>query len=171
MRLAEIGRRLAERIVALGLPRPVVIGVRGRALQLAAPIARALGVTLEVLSVESLGGMGAVAETGGVVLDDRRCARLSGAQLRQLVARAERRLEMHRLPDLRGREVILVDMAAGLSACAALAALRELGASRVTLAVPSGDELREVVDRVVSLSPPRPASPAAPTASATSLRS
>jgi predicted phosphoribosyltransferase len=89
-------------------------------------------------------------------------------ELKKLVDRAERGLPPP--PQVAGRTVVLVDDRGYCTqtAVVAVAALRELGAARVILAARPWlrRALHEIVDGVTD----RPASPAAPTASAMSLR-
>jgi predicted phosphoribosyltransferase len=112
--------------------------------------------------------VGALGQGGLALLPNR--AVMETPELERRLAAAERTLPPP--PEVSGREVLLVDDGdyCSQTAVVAVAALRELGAERVILAAPSSllGELHEVVDGVMALD--RPASPAAPTASAMSPR-
>jgi putative phosphoribosyl transferase len=151
----DAGRRLAtllragEHTVVVALPRGgVPVGFE---------IARALGLSLDVLAVRKLGApgnaelaVGAIAEGGASVLDPRMAWR-AGVTERSLEATvAAETLELHRQAELYrggrppleplGAGVIVVDdgLATGLTMLAAVRALRERGAAAVTVAVPVG---------------------------------
>jgi len=149
----------------LGLPRGGVVT--------AFEIARALRAPLDVLVARKVGaleqpefGVGAIAP-GGIRIIDRASVRLAGmtdADLETVIereraelVRRESRYRSGRSPlGVRGRTVILVDdgVATGVTARAAIAALRKLGARRIVLAVGvcaagSAMELRREVDDLV----------------------
>jgi putative phosphoribosyl transferase len=148
------GRRLSERLAILELERPLVLALPRGGVPVAAEIAAALGAPLDVLVARKLGvpwrpelAMGAVAE-GGVVVLDRRVIQDAGVtdeEIRRVMLlethELQRRVALYRggpLPDVRGRNVILVDdgLATGCTARAALRALRRAGAGRAVLAAP-----------------------------------
>lgn len=134
---------------------PLVVGLPRGGVPVAAVVARALGVPLDVWVAKKIGapghaeiGIGAVAEGGVVVLDDelvRRCD-IDPATLRETIAAkaadvaARAALFRHGrpAPDVRGRTVIVVDdgVANGVTAAAALRGLRAAGAASLVLAVP-----------------------------------
>lgn len=149
------GRLLAEAVVAARLPDPIVLALPRGGVPVGAEVALALGAPLEVFVSRKVGaphqpelGIGAVAEGGARVID--------GAMVRQLQIRdddlearargeeleVERRVARYRsgrpLPPLDGVSVVLVDdgLATGVTAEAALKALRRLGPRRLVLAVP-----------------------------------
>lgn len=117
--------------------------------------------------------MGAIA-TGGVrVLNDSvvQPLRIPEAIINHVARREQTELERREreyrdgrpAPDVRGRTVILVDdgLATGATMRAAAQALRQLGPSRVVVAVPvsaeeSCEEFREEVDEIVCSRTPRP---------------
>jgi putative phosphoribosyl transferase len=149
------GRLLGERVRALGLSRPIVLGLPRGGVVVAAEVARALGAPLDVLVVRKLGapgnpelGVGAIAEGGVSVLNESLIARL-GVRPRDLEAvtqREARELERRTAAYRRGRAplelgggtAVVVDdgLATGYTARAAVAAARRRGASSVVLAVP-----------------------------------
>jgi putative phosphoribosyl transferase len=171
----EAGRRLAAALADLRGSGGVVLGLARGGVPVAAEVAAALGLPLDVLVVRKLGhprdpelGVGALAEED-VVLHDERALAMLGVGPESLAAvedaeRAElarrvRRYRGARPPrDLRGRTAIIVDdgIATGGTARAAVEAVRRRGAADVVLAVPVGPsrvvaDLRAVADRVECL--------------------
>jgi predicted phosphoribosyltransferase len=168
---AELERyRGRDDVVVLALPRGGVL--------VAAEIARALALPLDVMLVRKLGvpgheelAMGAIASGGARVMNDDvvkalhirpdivdRVAHSEGVEL----ARRAQAYRGDRPPlDVRGREVILVDdgVATGATMRAAVAALRTLGPARVVVAVPTasreaGALLRREADELCCLLEP-----------------
>jgi putative phosphoribosyl transferase len=178
---ADAGRRLAallaERVrsagptIVLGLPRGGVV--------VAAEVAAALGLPLDVIVIRKLGvpghaelAMGAIGEDGQRVLDPAIIERagvteeqIAGVEAREravLAARVDRLREGRPGPTLAGRTALLVDDGIATGASARIAALvaRGLGAERVVLAVPVAPVttvrgFREA-DEVVAVEQPRP---------------
>jgi putative phosphoribosyl transferase len=144
-----------------------------------ANVARRLHVPVEVLVTRKIGhpeqpelGLGAIAEGGEPVFDDYMLERvgLRACDLADVVARERdelaRRVLVYRggrpLPDFAGRRVIVVDdgLATGVTARAALRALRAAGAAHTVLAVPVASPpavaaLETETDEVVALVTPR----------------
>jgi putative phosphoribosyl transferase len=172
------GRLLGERVRALGLSHPIVLGLPRGGVVVAAEVAQALGAPLDVLVVRKLGapgnpelGVGAIAEGGVSVFNESLIARL-GVRPRDLEAvtqREARELERRtaayrrgRAPlGLGGRTAVVVDdgLATGYTARAAVAAARRRGASSVVLAVPvaapeTAREFASLVDSVVCVEMP-----------------
>lgn len=141
----------------------------------AAEVAAVLGTPVDVLVARKIGaplqpelGIGAVAEGGGVVIDDAavRALGITPTVLDDLAAAAQaelaRRVREYRgdrpLPSVADRSVVLVDdgVATGVTAEAALRSLRRGGPKRLALAVPVAPpdtvgRLRAVADDVVSV--------------------
>lgn len=153
----DAGRRLGESLVAAGLGDCAVLALPRGGVPVAAPVARALGASLDVIVARKLGvpghselGFGAIAEGGVAVLNGDLVERLgiSRPQIDNAIAseqqELDRRVDRYRsgrpLPDLSGRTAVLVDdgLATGYTARAGLEALRRLGAGHVVLAVPVG---------------------------------
>ncbi|MEX0674149.1 MAG: phosphoribosyltransferase [Gaiellaceae bacterium] len=178
---AEAGRALAERLEAYaGRDDVTVLGLPRGGVPVAAEVARALGVPLDVFLVRKLGvpgreelAFGAIASGGARVLNRDVVATLGidaqtiDAVVAREQAELERRAEAYRgtaePPELRGRVVILVDdgLATGASMRAAVEAVRALGPARVVVAVPVAarqtcEELAAEVDEVVCLMTPEP---------------
>ncbi len=154
----EAGRELARILAPFAQKEPVVIALPRGGVPVAYEVASVLGAPLDVLEVRKIGaprhpelGVGAVAEGGETVLDAERIATYgllpsSFVEVAEAAARdVGRRARRYRggLPpiDVRGRIVILVDdgIATGVTARAALRALRRRGARMLVLASPVGD--------------------------------
>ena len=152
---AGAGRALAEQLDRLELADPVVLGLPRGGVPVAAEVARALGAPLDVFVARKVGapgheeyGIGAVAEGGVRVADeailprlgitpdvfDRLAARADA----EVVANVERFRQGRPLPRISGRVVVLVDdgLATGMTALAALRALRRLQPARLVLGEP-----------------------------------
>ena len=152
----DAGRRLAERLAPYADERPIVFALPRGGVPVGAEVARSLGTPLEIIVSRKLGapgqpefGIGAVAPGGVRVLNERavRVLDIGEDYLNMISAResaeVERRLRLFRgegrpYPDLEERTAILVDdgLATGVTAHAALLALRTLAPRRLVLAVP-----------------------------------
>lgn len=176
----EAGRALAEQVLALGLADPLVLALPRGGVPVGAEVARALGAPLEVFVARKIGlprqpelGVGALAEGGEPLLDEQALTRLGvrGTDLAATVERERaelaRRVEHYRgdrpLPAPARRSVMLVDdgLATGVTARAALRALRGAHPQRLVLAVPVGAPdtvaaLRDEADDVVCVLQPEP---------------
>ena len=178
---ADAGRALAghldrfagrDDVVVLALPRGgVPVGYH---------VAEALGAPLDVFLVRKLGtpghrelAMGAIASGGVRVMNDEvvRWLNIRPEQIEavareegQELVRREAAYKAGRLPlSLQDRIVILVDdgLATGSTMKAAVQAVKQLGPSRVVVAVPVGApetcrDLRQFADDVVCASTPQP---------------
>jgi putative phosphoribosyl transferase len=176
----EGGRRLAEEVAARPLHDPVVLALPRGGVPVGVEVARRLAAPLDVIVARKVGaptqpelGIGAIAEGGPVVVDDA-TLRMIGVARADFDARAEaergeldRRVRRYRgdrpLTEVRGRDVVLVDdgLATGVTAEAALLALRARGPRRLLLAAPvaAGDtveRLATVADDVVVVATPSP---------------
>jgi putative phosphoribosyl transferase len=174
----DAGRRLAGQLGRYSEERPIVFGLPRGGVPVAAEVAKALKAPLDVLPVRKIGapghreyGIGAIALGGASVLDDEamQALRISPEQLAAVEAEERTELERQRqrfrddapLPDVRDRTVIVVDdgLATGVSALAAIRALRKLGPRRIVLAVPvcaseTASMLRSQVDDLVCVAMP-----------------
>lgn len=179
---AEAGRRLAARLAALGLERPVVYALPRGGVAVAAEIARALHAPLDLVLVRKLGApgqpelaLGAVVDGEGTAetvlnpeliaatgADEAYLAAVRAAELAEIERRRRLYLAGRARPDPRGRAAIVVDdgLATGATARAALRALRRRGPARLLLAVPVAPEetlaaLRAEGEEVLCLETPR----------------
>lgn len=177
---ADAGRQLAQALLRLHLPDPVVLALPRGGVPVAAEVARVLKAPLDLLLVRKIGApvqpelaVAAVADGAEPVLEvDVRSLAASGTtidhvraelphQLQEL--RRRRALYLRDRPplELGGKTAVLVDdgIATGTTVRAAIRALRRRGPAAVVLAVPvaPADELPALqasVDRVVCLSTP-----------------
>jgi predicted phosphoribosyltransferase len=174
----DAGSQLAGRLRELALEQPVVLGLPRGGVVVGAEVAAALDAPLDVVVVRKVGApgrpelaIGAVAE-GGTAVFDRRAMQLLGVGRRELDAMArreqaevDRRIERYRhgrpMTDIAGRDAVVVDdgLATGMTARAALQAVRALGPASVVLGVPVGapeavERMHDEADRVVCLRVP-----------------
>lgn len=174
----DAGRHLVERLMEMGLDDPLVLALPRGGVPVAYEIATALGVPLEVFVARKIGapgheelGIAAIAEgleepVATALVDQ---LGLSTADLETLAAREQgtlsRRVSRYRgdgaLPELEGRDVVLVDdgLATGVTAEAALRALRRHHPRRLVLAVPvcsadTAERLLSVADDVMCVFSP-----------------
>ena len=172
---ADAGRRLAARLGAYADERPVVFALPRGGVPVGAEVSRSLGAPLEVIVARKLGapgqpefGIGAVAPGGVRVLNERvvRALGIPEDYLDWVSNReseeADRRLKLFRgdrpYLELGTRTVILVDdgLATGVTARAALLALKRLNPRRLVLAVPvcapqTAELLRPETDDLICL--------------------
>lgn len=174
----DAGRQLADLVEGQVGPGAIVLALPRGGVPVAAEVAQRLQAPLDVLLVRKLGvpgheelAMGAIASGGVRVFNEDLLAQLGidPAEMEQ-VRQAEqqelqRRERLYRgdrpLPELEGREVVLVDdgLATGASMRAALMALRQYRPRRIIVAVPVAPpetvaELEGEVDQVVCLLAP-----------------
>jgi predicted phosphoribosyltransferase len=152
----DAGRQLAEKLAShAGRLDVIVLGLPRGGVPVAARVAEKLDVPLDVFVVRKLGvpwhselAMGAIASGGMRVLNDEVLSsiRISREEIEAVAAREiselERREQIYlgerRVPDVRGKTVIVVDdgVATGATMSAAIAALRLAGAARIVAAAP-----------------------------------
>ncbi len=176
----DAGRALARALVSFnGASDAIVLGLPRGGVPVAAEIAKALRLPLDVLVVRKLGlpwqpelAMGAVASGGAIVLNEDVLRHAEGREElveqvrhRELaeLERREREFRGTRPPlAVTGRTAIVVDdgLATGATMEAAVRALKALGAARVVVAVPvASAEARQriaaLADEIVCLETPR----------------
>jgi putative phosphoribosyl transferase len=151
----DAGRQLAARLAGWQGASPVVLALPRGGVPVAAPVAAALGAQLEVVLARKVGapgqpelGIGAVAEGGVRVrsqaaltmlgIDDSEFDRRARREERELRRSALRYRGARPFPLLTGHTAIVVDdgLATGVTAEAALLAVRRAGPARLILAVP-----------------------------------
>lgn len=151
----DAGLTLGERLLGYRDERPVVFALPRGGVPVGYEVARALGAPLDVLVARKLGapdqpefGIGAVAPGGVRVLNSDVVRRLGIPEeyveevTRRETAEVERRLRHFRgerpEPEVRDRTAILVDdgLATGVTARAAIKALRLREPRRIVLAIP-----------------------------------
>ena len=174
----DAGRQLAERLRGRALVDPVVLALPRGGVPVAFEVAKVLAAPLDVFVARKVGapgqkelGVGAIAEGSDDVvasevaqlldIDDRRLRELADQERPEL----DRRVALYRdgpLVDVAGRDVIVVDdgLATGVTAEAALRALRQRRPSSLVLAVPVAapdvaERLKTIADDVVCILFPR----------------
>lgn len=174
----EAGQKLADRLVEYRDADPIVLALPRGGVPVAAEVADKLGAPLDVIVARKIGapgqpelGIGAIAEGGARVVDERTTGflRLDDDDLEAKIAEEEtelaRRVRDYRgdraLPSLEGRTVLLVDdgLATGVSARAAVRALRGLNTGHIVVAVPvcppaTAEAMRGEADEVIALDTP-----------------
>ena len=174
----DAGRRLARELQSRHLRDPVVLALPRGGMPVAFEVAKGLDAPLEVFVARKIGapaqpelGIGAIAEGGTHVVSSELVDRLGlrGADVEALAlleqVELDRRVDHYRhgraLPELEGRDVVLVDdgLATGVTAEAALLALRSAHPARLLLAVPAcapetAARLAAVADEVVCVMAP-----------------
>lgn len=178
---ADAGNQLANALLALELPDPVILALPRGGVPVGLEIARRLGAPLDLLLVRKIGAPGNREYAIGAIVDgmppqrviDREAVEYARASEAYIEAETERQAEVlaaRRALYLRGRpalgllrrDIIIVDdgIATGSTIRAALAGLRGKGPASITIAAPVGptdviDALRENVERVVCLATPK----------------
>ena len=170
----DAGRKLGRYLREHGYKADVVLGLPRGGVIVAAEVALALGLPLDVLIVRKIGhpfhrefAVGALAEPEVVVLDEAVISKnpLLRIELDQIIREETERLRsyqsrFHRdgLPPLDGKSVLLVDdgLATGATAEAAVLSAKKLNALKVTMAAPVAsthamERLSRVADDVIAL--------------------
>jgi len=174
----DAGKRLASVLKDFTGKNGVVLAIPRGGVVVGFEIAKALNLHLDVIIPRKIGspenpelGIGAVAEDGTTILDNQLIKYLAvskeyvAIETQRQKHEIGRRLKLYRqdasYPNIKGLDVIVVDdgIATGSTMKAALASVRNRGASSVTVAVPVGspstiEELNELADRVVCLYTP-----------------
>lgn len=169
----EAGRHLAVAVAGSVKPDTLVLGVPRGGVVVAAEVARAHALELDVIVVRKIGAPGNPEYAVGAVDEDGRIigghAAVGREYLEQAAeaGRAEiaRRLAAYRggrpAPRVEGRDVLVVDdgIATGLTLEAALESLRRRGARRLRVAVPvaapdAAGRITAVADEFVALEIP-----------------
>jgi putative phosphoribosyl transferase len=174
----DAGRRLAVRLSAYRGQDVLVLALPRGGVPVGYEVARHLNAPLDVFIARKLGapnqpelGIGAVAPGGVLVLDmetiqhlgitDDVIARSAARELDEMERRMRRFRGEREMPAVEGRTVILVDdgLATGVTASAAIRALRQMAPARLVLAVPvcapqTAQALRAQVDDLVYVEMP-----------------
>jgi putative phosphoribosyl transferase len=172
----DAGRRLAAELARLPLENPVVLALPRGGVPVGHEIASALGAPLDVMVVRKLGmpyqpelAIGAIASGGVRILNERLAAAVEDTVIEAIAAREtaelQRREQRYRgkrpFPDLRHRDVVLVDdgLATGSTMRAAIEAVLARRPGKVIVAVPVGsrdtvEAIAPKVHRVVCLEMP-----------------
>jgi putative phosphoribosyl transferase len=174
----DAGKRLASVLKDFTGKNGIVLAIPRGGVVVGFEIAKALNLQLDVIIPRKIGspenpelGIGAVAEDGTTILDNQLIKYLAvskeyiAIETNRQKHEIGRRLKLYRqdasYPNIKGLDVIVVDdgIATGSTMKAALASVRNRGASSVTVAVPVGppstiEELNELADRVVCLYTP-----------------
>lgn len=150
----DAGKRLAEFLKNEGLRADIVLGLPRGGVVVAAEVARALGLPLDVLIVRKIGhplhreyAVGAMAEGGVVVMDDRSAIRnpILKSQLDHVISEEQERLHQYEErfhyetpAPLADKAVLIVDdgLATGATTEAAVMAVRRQHARRITVTAP-----------------------------------
>lgn len=163
----------AVRAVLQPTESPIVLGLPRGGVPVAAKVAQAISAPLDIVVVRKLGvpfnpefAFGAIAAGGARYLDERviRTLALSPQQIEAVTAAETTELERREAkyrgarpsPNLTDKTAVIVDdgIATGATARAAIAAVRQLGAAKVILAVPVAPAdtvqvMRQLVDGLV----------------------
>jgi len=174
----DAGKRLASALKNFSSKKGIVLSIPRGGVVVGYMIAKTLNLPLDIIIPRKIGApdnpelaIGAVAEDGTAILDQNLIKYL-GVSREYVIEETERqkqeikrRLKLYRqdasYADLKGLDVIVVDdgIATGSTMKAALASVKNRGASSITVAVPVGppstiEELEKMADRVVCLFTP-----------------
>jgi predicted phosphoribosyltransferase len=171
----EAGERLGEFFQQRGVEADLVLGLPRGGVVVAAGVAHALKLPLDVLVVRKIGhpfqpefAVGAIAEPDSVFLNEESLAEypVPMRKLNKIIAEEkdhlqeyQRRFHLHGIPTLDGKTVLLVDdgLATGATAEVAVLSARKQNARRIIVAAPVAsigavELLRRVADEVEVLS-------------------
>jgi predicted phosphoribosyltransferase len=174
----DAGKRLASVLKNFSGKKGIVLAIPRGGVVVGYMIAKTLNLPLDIIIPRKIGApdnpelaIGAVAEDGTAILDQNLIKYL-GVSREYVIEETEsqkkeirRRLKLYKqdasYPNLKGLDVIVVDdgIATGSTMKAALASVKNRGASSITVAVPVGppstiEELEKMADRVVCLYTP-----------------
>jgi predicted phosphoribosyltransferase len=174
----DAGKRLASVLKNFSGKKGIVLAIPRGGVVVGYMIAKTLNLPLDIIIPRKIGApdnpelaIGAVAEDGTAILDQNLIRYLGVSReyvLEETVRQKQeikRRLKLYRqdasYADIKGLDVIVVDdgIATGSTMKAALASVKNRGASSITVAVPVGppstiEELEKMSDRVVCLFTP-----------------
>ena len=174
----DAGKKLASALTDFSDKNAIVLAIPRGGAVVGYEISKALRLPLDVIIPHKIGApdnpelaIGAMTEDGTTILDKSLVSYLGvpegyiKAESERQKREIERRLKMYRqnepYPNLKGRDVIIVDdgIATGSTMKAALASVKHRGAISVTVAVPVGppstiEELKRQADGVVCLFTP-----------------
>ncbi|MEO1941791.1 MAG: phosphoribosyltransferase family protein [Campylobacterales bacterium] len=163
------GELLAEQIEKLGLQNPIVEAIPRGGVAVGVPIAKRLKAPLDLLFVKKISapqnpelGIGAVAESGLIYLNQQLTARLGvtpeyiqqgGREKIAEIARARQKFKLEPQP-VEGRDVIIVDdgIATGASIYLAAQSLVREYPNRIVIAVPVAPADPEVLGMLEKIS-------------------
>ncbi|HEY7567808.1 MAG TPA: phosphoribosyltransferase family protein [Gemmatimonadaceae bacterium] len=175
----DAGARLAERLARYSARNTLVLGLARGGVVVAAEVAKALNVPLDVIAARRLGAptshdlaIGAVTADGGRYYNEALIRELAIPRAyvervtgREMIAaqRQEAALRSKARPNVTGRSVILVDdgLATGAAMIAATRSVQARYPARIVVAVPIAaqapcEELQSEADEVVCLLTPEP---------------
>ena len=170
----DAGQRLGQRLKEQGVQADLVLGLPRGGVVVAAEVARALHLPLDVLIVRKIGhpwfrefAVGALAEGGVVVLDEAAIGRnpVARAELEEVIEEEKQRLQHYQAAfhhagpsSLATKIVLLVDdgLATGATTEAAVLSAKKQNARQVIVAAPVAsthavERLRRVADDVIVL--------------------
>lgn len=174
----DAGRQLAEKLTKFKDENPIIIALPRGGVVTGYEVAKVLHAPLDVLITRKLGapfqpelGIGAIAPNNVRILnlDAIRFIGISKDQMEEIIQREtkemHRRIKLYRgnLPplDLQGKTVIVVDdgLATGVTAGAAILAIRQMTPEKIILAVPvspidTASRFKEEVDEFICLQQP-----------------
>jgi putative phosphoribosyl transferase len=170
---SHAGKILAAKLVERHIENPIIFALPRGGVPIGHEIAKALHVSLEVLMVRKIGapfnpeyGIGAICEdlrplfNAGELLHfedlDDAVVKIVDDEKRELTRRVQYYRGTRKLPEVKNRNVILVDdgLATGVTAAAAGKFLRSKDAKQIFLAVPVGPKnvselLTENIDEII----------------------
>lgn len=174
----EAGKKLAVQLLKYRGEDPYVLAMPRGGVPIGYEVAQVLQVPLDVIVVRKIGlsgnpefGIGAIAE-GGIKILDQTTIEVLGIDDSEIEGTVQleeeelkRRVKTYRgeqsLPDLKNRTAILVDdgMATGITARAAIEAVKKLNPQKIVLATPvcaldTAESLKKQVDEVLCLAAP-----------------